>query len=111
PHGTARLFCRGQMIKQTRMALAAALCCFASSVQAASPDEVQAAAERLLGSGSEQVRWQSYLAFTRKLHAWGVVVDSLAASTEAAGVPAAAMIEALHALAKAIDPARDVKAG
>jgi murein DD-endopeptidase MepM/ murein hydrolase activator NlpD len=98
------------MIKKTRAALAAALCCIASSVQAASPD-VQAAAERMLGSDSETARWQNYLPFTRKLHAWGVVVESLAASTEAAGVPASAMIEALHALARAIDPARDVKAG
>ena len=56
-------------------------------------------------------RRASYLPFTRKLHAWGVVVGSLTASTEAAGVPPAAMIEALQALATAIDPERDVKGG
>ena len=107
------------MTRQTWAALAATLCCIASPSQAASPDEAPAeapveagaAAERLLGSDSEPAQWQSYLPFTRKLHAWGVVVDSLAASTEAAGVPPAAMIEALHALATAIDPERDVKPG
>ena len=99
------------MIKKTSAVLAAAFCCVASFGQAASPDEVQAAAERLLGSDSAQAQRQSYLPFTRKLHAWGVVVGSLLASTEAAGVPAAAMIEVLQALSKAIDPARDVKAG
>src|SRR5205085_2919734 len=59
----------------------------------------------------EEAQWKSYLPFTRKLHAWGVVVDSLAASTAAAGVPPAAMIEAVRALATALDPERDVKAG
>jgi murein DD-endopeptidase MepM/ murein hydrolase activator NlpD len=98
------------MIKQTWAALAAALCCFASPADAASPDEAQVAAERLLGSDSEQVQW-SHLPFTRKLHAWGVVVGSLTASTEAAGVPPAAMTEALRALATAIDLQRDVKGG
>src|SRR5262245_61431302 len=99
------------MLKSTLATLAGILCCIASPGQAASPDAAQAAAERLLGSGSEQAQWQSHLPFTRTLHAWGVVVDSLTASTEAAGVPPAAMIEALHALATAIDPERDVKAG
>jgi murein DD-endopeptidase MepM/ murein hydrolase activator NlpD len=99
------------MIKQTWPALAAALCCFASPAQAVSPEETQVAAERLLGSASEQAQWQSYLPVTRKLHAWGVVVGSLTASTEAAGVPPAAMIEAVQALATAIDPERDVKGG
>ena len=98
------------MIKRTWTALAAALCCFAAPAEAASPDEVQVAAERLLGSDSDQAQ-PSYLPFTRKLHAWGVVVGSLTASTEAAGVPPAAMTEALQALATAIDPERDVKGG
>ena len=52
-----------------------------------------------------------YLPSNRKLHAWGVVVGSLTASTEAAGVPPAAMTEALQALATAIDLERDVKGG
>lgn len=98
------------MIKQTWAALAAILCCFVSSAQAASPDEARIAAERLLGSDSDQAQW-SYLPFTRKLHAWGVVVGSLTVSTEAAGVRPAAMAEALQALGTAIDPERDVKAG
>jgi murein DD-endopeptidase MepM/ murein hydrolase activator NlpD len=98
------------MIKQTWAALAAALCCFASPADAASPDEAQVAADRLLGSDSKQVQW-SYLSFARKLHAWGVVVGSLTTSTEAAGVPPAAMTEALRALATAIDLERDVKSG
>jgi len=99
------------MIKHSWTALAAILCCIASPGQAAWPSEGQAAAERLLGSDGDEAQWQSYLPFTRKLHAWGVVVDSLAVSTETAGVPPAAMIEALRALATAIDLERDVKAG
>ena len=99
------------MIKQGWAALAATLYCIVSPSHAASPSEGQAAAERLLGSDGGEAQWQSYLPFTRKLNAWGVVVGSLAISTEAAGVPPAAMIEALHALAAAIDPERDVKAG
>jgi len=99
------------MIKQGWAALAATLYCIVSPSHATSPSEGQAAAERLLGSDGGEAQWQSYLPFTRKLNAWGVVVGSLAISTEAAGVPPAAMIEALHALAAAIDPERDLKTG
>ena len=98
------------MIKQTWTALAAALCCFAAPADAASPDEVQVATKQLLGNNSDQEQ-SSYLPLTRKLHAWGVVVGSLTASTEAAGVPPAAMTEALQALATAINSERDVKGG
>jgi hypothetical protein len=95
------------MIKQTWMALAAAVCCFASSAEAASPVEMQVATKRLLGNDSDQEQ----ASYTRKLHAWGVVVGSLTASTEAAGVPPAAMTEALRAPATAIDSERDVNGG
>jgi hypothetical protein len=98
------------MIKQTCTALAAALCCFAAPAEAASPDEVQVASKQLLAIDSDQEQ-PKYLPFTRKRHAWGVVVGSLTASTQAAGVPPAAMTEALQALATAIDSERDVKGG
>ena len=88
------------MIKQTWTALAAAICCFASSAEAASPVEQQVATKRVLSNDSEQAQWGD-LRFTRKLHASGAVVGSLTASTEAAGVPPAAMTEALQALATA----------
>jgi murein DD-endopeptidase MepM/ murein hydrolase activator NlpD len=98
------------VIKQTWTALAAALCCFAAPAHAASPDEVQVATKQLLGNDSDQEQ-SSYPPLTRKLNAWGVVVGSLTASTEAAGVPPAAMTEAMQALATAIDSKRDVKEG
>ena len=98
------------MIKQTWTALAAAICCFASSAEAASPVEQQVATKRVLSNDSEQAQWGD-LRFTRKLHASGAVVGSLTASTEAAGVPPAAMTEALQALATAIDPEREIKGG
>ena len=60
--------------------------------------------ERLLGSGDEEARAQALLPFTRSLSASGAVVGSLAESTAAAGVPAAAMLEALRALEGATDP-------
>jgi murein DD-endopeptidase MepM/ murein hydrolase activator NlpD len=105
-----KCFGRRQMIKHTWTALAAALCCFATPAGAASPDEVQVATKQLPGNDSDQ-KQVSYLPLTRKLHAWGVVVGSLTASTEAAGVPPVAMTEALQALATAIDAERDVKGG
>ncbi len=98
------------MIKQTCTAFAAALCCFAAPAEGVSPDEVHVATKRLLTNDSDQEQ-TSHLPFTRKLHAWGAVVGSLTASMEAAGVPPAAMTEALQALATAIDSERDVKGG
>jgi murein DD-endopeptidase MepM/ murein hydrolase activator NlpD len=98
------------MIKRTWAALAATFCCLALSAEASSPDEAQVSAERLLGSDSDQAQW-SFPPSTLKLHARGVVIESLVASTAAAGVPPAAMTEALQALATAIDLERDVKNG
>jgi murein DD-endopeptidase MepM/ murein hydrolase activator NlpD len=89
------------------MALAALLCCLAAPLcQAATPEEV-----RLLGSDRDDAQFLSYLPFTRAIAASGVVRGSLGASTANAGVPAAAMIEALDAFAAAIDSERDVRDG
>jgi murein DD-endopeptidase MepM/ murein hydrolase activator NlpD len=96
-------FWRGQMIKRIWV-LAAALCCFAP------PDGNQVAAEELQGSAFE-LACRSNPAFPRKMHAWGVVVGSLTASTEAAGVPPAAMTAVLQALRTTIDPVREVRSG
>ena len=83
------------------------LCCLASPIaEATTPDEL-----RLLGSDREEAQYQSYLPFTRSLAASGVVQGSLGASTAEAGVPPAAMVEALDALATAIDLRRDVHDG
>ena len=73
---------------------------------AASPEE-----ERLLGCGCEDAQFLSYLPFTRSIGASGVIKGSLAESAVAAGVPAAAMIEALDAFATAIDLERDLRDG
>jgi murein DD-endopeptidase MepM/ murein hydrolase activator NlpD len=89
------------------MALAALLCCLAPPLcQAATPEEVQ-----LLGSDREEAQFLSYLPFTRAIAASGVVQGALAASTNRAGVPAAAMTEALDAFAAALDLERDVRDG
>jgi murein DD-endopeptidase MepM/ murein hydrolase activator NlpD len=98
------------MIKLTWAAVAAALYCLVSPTEAASPNETQVATEPVPGSDSKQAQLSNPF-LTRKLHAWGVVVGSLTASTEAAGVPPTAMIEALQALATAINTERDVKSG
>lgn len=59
---------------------------------------------RLLGDGRDEERQQAYLPFKRQRGVNGVVVGgSLAASAAAAGVPAPAMIEALEALALAVE--------
>ena len=83
------------------------LCCLAAPIaEAATPDEI-----RLLGSDQDEAQYQSYMPFTRSLAASGVVHGSLAASTAAAGVPPAAMIEAREAFAAALDLGRDVRDG
>jgi murein DD-endopeptidase MepM/ murein hydrolase activator NlpD len=83
------------------------LCCLAApAAKAATPDEI-----RLLGSDGEDAQYQSLMPFTRSLAASGVVQGSLADSAEAAGVPPAAMLEALDALGAAIDLRRDVHDG
>jgi murein DD-endopeptidase MepM/ murein hydrolase activator NlpD len=84
-------------------ALSSALC---STGFAATPEE-----ERLLGSDCEDAQLQSYLPFTRSIGTSDVIKGSLAESTAAAGVPPAAMLEALDAFATAIDLERDLRDG
>jgi murein DD-endopeptidase MepM/ murein hydrolase activator NlpD len=86
----------------------AALLCFGIVPPAlsASPEEM-----RLLGSDREEAQYRSYLPFTRVYGASGVVSDSLAASAAEAGVPPAAMVEALAALGIAIDLEHDLRKG
>ena len=88
-------------------ALAALLCSVAAPLSfAATPEEA-----RLLGSDREEAQFQSYMPFTRTLAASGIVQGSLGASAEAAGVPAAAMLEALQAFGAALDLERDLRDG
>jgi hypothetical protein len=61
--------------------------------------------------GDDGIQEQAELPFTRQLSAGSIVTGSLADSTAAAGVPAAAMAEALRALATAIDLEHDVRTG
>jgi murein DD-endopeptidase MepM/ murein hydrolase activator NlpD len=93
------------IIRQAALAaaLSAALC---STGFAATPEE-----ERVLGSDCEDAQLKSYLPFTRAIGANGVIKGSLAESTAAAGVPPAAMLDALNAFATAIDLERDLKDG
>src|SRR3954469_9051025 len=69
-----------------------------SMAQSGQTSEAITAEQRLLGSGDEEERTQELLPFTRSLGASGVVTGSLADSAAAAGVPRAAMVEALRAL-------------
>ncbi|CAN5194156.1 hypothetical protein BH10PSE6_BH10PSE6_12040 [soil metagenome] len=90
-----------------KAALAAVLCCVAPPLAiAGSPEET-----RLLGSDREDAQFQSYMPFTRTLSASGIVSGSLATSAASAGVPAAAMIEALSALGAGIDLERELRDG
>lgn len=83
------------------------LCCLAAPIaSAATPDEI-----RLLGNDQEDAQYRSYMPFTRSLAASGVVQGALADSTAAAGVPPAAMVEALDAFGAALDLKRDVHDG
>jgi murein DD-endopeptidase MepM/ murein hydrolase activator NlpD len=84
-------------------ALSSALC---STGFAATPDE-----ERLLGSDRDDAQFASYLPFSRSIGVSRVIKGSLAESTAAAGVPPAAMLEALDAFGTAIDLQRDLRDG
>lgn len=87
------------------------LCCLAAPIasvgaEPATPDEI-----RLLGSDQDDAQYRAYLPFTRSLATSGEVQGSLADSAAQAGVPPAAMIEALDAFAAALDLKRDVQDG
>src|SRR5260221_10772748 len=104
---------RGRMIWTIRRAaLSAALSVAAlgsavcSTGFAATPEE-----ERVLGSDCDDAQLRSCLPSTRSLGTTGVIKGSLAESTAAAGVPPAAMLEALDAFATAIDLERDLRDG
>lgn len=90
--------------------LAAAVCALVLSapgaVLGAGPEE-----ERLLGSDQEDRQFADLLPFTRALSVSGKVQGSLADSTAAAGVPPAAMLEALNALATTVDFGRELRDG
>ena len=90
--------------------LPGALCALVLSasgvVLAAGPEE-----ERLLGSDREEQQFADLLPFTRALAVSGKVQGSLADSTSAAGVPPAAMLEALNALATTVDFGRELRDG
>lgn len=74
-------------------------------------DAATAVAEWLLDSEGEEAQAREWLPFTRQIGVRGIVVGSLAASATSAGVPAAAMLEALRAFGTAIDLQRDLQDG
>jgi murein DD-endopeptidase MepM/ murein hydrolase activator NlpD len=76
----------------------------------ASLEDARVAEERLLGSADEDARYLACQPFTRQIAAGGVVAQSFDVSLAEAGVPAAAMLEALRALAPSIDLGRDLAA-
>src|SRR5260221_986326 len=73
------------------------------AAQSGNPGEATAAAERLLGSDSEDAQARDCLPFTRQFDVNGTVTGSFATSATAAGVPAAAMLDALRAFGAAVD--------
>ncbi len=93
-----------------RISAAAALCAFVLAAPvvalAAGPEE-----ERLLGSDRDDRQFADLLPFTRIVSASGKILGSLADSTAIAGVPPAAMLEALKALATTVDFARELRDG
>lgn len=75
------------------------------------PQVTREVALRRLDSGEYDAQERIYKVVTRLMRATGVVRRSLRASTEAAGVPPGAMLEALRAFAYDLDLQRDVKGG
>ncbi len=66
---------------------------------------------RRLDNGEFDAQERIYKVVTKLMRAHGVVKGSLRASTDAAGVPSAAMYEAMRAFAYDLDLQRDVKGG
>ena len=93
-------------------ALALGLAALPAAAQPAAIDEVQIAAETLLGGGSEREdqAFADILPFTRQFAARGTIGPGLAETAERAGVPASALIEPLQALSARLDPATDLTA-
>lgn len=96
------------MIKVSAWAVLGALLSFglaSPSIGAERGDSADATtvAERLLGSAREEAQARDCLPFSRQFSVSGLVTGSLAASAAAAGVPAAAMLDALRAFGTAID--------
>lgn len=75
------------------------------------PKVTREIALRRLDSGDYDAQERVYKVITKLMRATGVVKGSLRASTDAAGVPSAAMLEALRAFAYDLDLQRDVKSG
>jgi murein DD-endopeptidase MepM/ murein hydrolase activator NlpD len=100
------------MVRGSSQAILAVLCTLVvlpvlmPAALAASPEE-----ERLLGCGCEEAQLQSYLPFTREIGVSGIVKGSLGSSATDAGVPPAAMVEVLKALATVTDLDRNVHDG
>jgi hypothetical protein len=92
-------------------AAAAALCCIASTGWGEPADEARTAEERLLGNAGEETQQQSYLPFTRRLTASGVVDGPFEDSLAKAGVPPVAALETMRAFRAAIDLDEDLMDG
>lgn len=73
--------------------------------------EARIAEERLLGVADEDARFLAYQPFTREIASTVVVSTSLDQALAVSGVPAATMLEALHAFSATVNLARDVKRG
>ncbi len=99
------------MIKALLAALTVTLCCLALSARAITPQAAQAAAERMLGAERPSESMETRPSFTRRFNASGVVAGSFVDSVTAAGVPPAAMLEALQAFRSTLDLRHDVADG
>lgn len=69
-------------------------------------------ADRLLGDGQDEVRLQAHLPYQRRIGVSGVISGgSLEVSAAAAGVPAAALLEALQAFETSVDLRKEMRDG
>jgi murein DD-endopeptidase MepM/ murein hydrolase activator NlpD len=84
--------------------------CFCATIPAGA-NEALLADERLVAPDSDDAPLRSALPFTREIATPGIVHGALSVSTAEAGVPAAAMADALAALGTAVDLGRDLRDG
>ncbi len=74
-------------------------------------DEARVAEEHLLGAADEEARFVAYQPFTREIAASVAIKTSLDHALDDLGVPAATMLEALHAFTATVNLQRDIKPG
>ena len=81
------------------------------AAEGAPAEEARVAEEQLLGAADEEARFLSHQPFTREIAASVAIKTSFDQALDDLGVPAATLLEALHAFTATVNLQRDIKPG